>query len=427
MSAATEPLAQVLIRAQIDGSRSRRVASNELQKFMPDEIALFTEQLSRIPRKAGSYDPCGPEFDRYESIPLWMRGTLYFMLFTGSTILLPMQLVASMYLLVHGRMKPIWHELPAPTLHLWEWTTSMTAYVKAPLYLIERSIREKAALCVNRRGQFKLLTKGYTFMSYVWTEIMGWQSKQGFGPVDISLRKKGIHYEHFLKFFDRCNCEWLWVDLIAMPEVLEDMSSDEKENIEVLRTAIINQFRDLVRQAAKVVVLDTTLLRLGTASPIDVGICLVLGHWITRLWTLTETRLAQRVILRTRDSDFDLDEIIDHFDQILTNFEDRYFHLYARLTRLREDTSKSRVRLVSPLRLDSQEPNLLAEIFYGTENRWTGATVDEARALFPVLHLKWDHRWDAMEGFDHIAEAFPDDKDILVLYCRYHDIDWPKS
>jgi hypothetical protein len=32
---------------------------------------------------------------------------------------------------------------------------------------------------------------------------------------------------HFLKFFDRCDVEWLWVNVIVMPEVLEDMSEEE--------------------------------------------------------------------------------------------------------------------------------------------------------------------------------------------------------
>ena len=336
-----------------------------------------------------------------------------------------MQLVASVHLFFRGHTKAIWHELPAPTLDLWGWSMGMTAFVKAPLHLIERSVQEGAALCVNRKGQFKILTKGYTVMSYVWAEIMGWQSKQGFGPVDISLRKKGIHYFHFLKFFDRCNCEWLWVDLIAMPEVLEDMSADEKQRIQCLRVTIINQLRGLVRSADKVVVLDALLLRLSTASPIDVGICLVLGLWITRLWTFIETRLARRVTLRTKDAQFDLDEIIDHFDKMLNNEEHRYFHLYSRLARLREDVSGERVRIGSPFRPGSPTPNLLVEIFHGTENRWAGAAIDEARALFPLLDMKWDYRWTVVEGFNHVAEAFPTDRDILTKYCSYRQIRWP--
>ena len=425
MSTSTEPLAQVLIGAQIGAPQSRRVANNELRRFTPEEIALFTRQLSFIERKAGSSDPCGPEFNRDVGYPLWMRAILYSFLIAGSAMLLPVQLVASIHLLSRGHTKAIWHELPTPTLRLWEWTTGVTAFVKAPLCLIERSIREEAALCVNRKGQFKLLTKGYAIMSYVWAEILGWQSKQGFGPVDISLRKNGIHYLHFLKFFDRCNCEWLWIDFIAMPEPLEDMSPNEKQHVEELRTAIINQFRNFVDQADKVVVLDTLLLRLETASLIDVGICLVLGLWITRLWTFTEARIARRVVLKTKDAEFDLDEIIGHLDKMLNNEEHRYFHLYTRIARLREDKSGQRIRIGSHFRPDSREPNLLAEIFHGTENRWAGASIDEARALFPVLNMKWDNRWSKEEGFDHIIQAFPSDKDILTEYCRYRKIDWP--
>ena len=75
MSISTESLAQVLIEAHIGPSQSRRVANDELQRFTPEEIPLFTAQLSLVEKKARSSDICGPEFNHLEGYPLWMRAT----------------------------------------------------------------------------------------------------------------------------------------------------------------------------------------------------------------------------------------------------------------------------------------------------------------------------------------------------------------
>jgi hypothetical protein len=55
---------------------------------------------------------------------------------------------------------------------------------------------------------------------------MGWQTPSGWGPVELPLRKKGLYLEHLQMFFNHCTAEWLWVDVLAMPEVYEDMSED---------------------------------------------------------------------------------------------------------------------------------------------------------------------------------------------------------
>jgi len=130
---------------------------------------------------------------------------------------------------------------------------------------------EKAALCINRYGSYKIMTGGYAVMSHVWGQTMGSNGLKGFGPVDLSLRKRGIYFDHFLKFFMRCNAEWLWVDVIAMPAVLEDMSSSEQEEVEKLRVGVINCLYNIYTRADKVVILDSMVLRLQTGSVVDVG------------------------------------------------------------------------------------------------------------------------------------------------------------
>jgi hypothetical protein len=58
---------------------------------------------------------------------------------------------------------------------------------------------------------------------------MGWQTPPGWGPVELPLRKKGLYLEHLQMFFNHCTAEWLWIGVLAMPEVYEDMSEAEKE------------------------------------------------------------------------------------------------------------------------------------------------------------------------------------------------------
>ncbi len=175
----------------------------------------------------------------------------------------PFQAGASVILVSRGQFTAVWKELPRTTFDLIKWARDMMAFVKAPMHLIKKSIEQGAALCVNRQGKFSIRDKGYAVMSHVWGETMGWQRKDGWGPVDLSLRKMGLAREHFLRFFDRCEEEWLWVDVLALPEVLEDMSDTRKEEIEKLRIGVINCLRTIYMEADKVVVIDTLLLRLN--------------------------------------------------------------------------------------------------------------------------------------------------------------------
>lgn len=101
----------------------------------------------------------------------------------------------------------------------------MLTFVKAPLDLVRLSIQKQAALCVNKLGKFQIRTQDYAVMSHVWGETCGWATPTSWGPVEPELRKKGIPYQHFEKFFDRCEAEWLWVDILVMPEIFDDMTT----------------------------------------------------------------------------------------------------------------------------------------------------------------------------------------------------------
>lgn len=346
--------------------RASRVSAFELRTWNVDEVAAILDQVSPRSKTRGSNDPCGPEINRSSPMIDWM--------FT---------------------------------------------FVQAPEVLIRHSIQQQAALCVNRFGKFQIRREAYAVMSHAWGETCGWNTPTAWGPVDLQLRKKGILHRHFLKFFDRCESEWLWVDILAMPEVFEDMTAAAKAETERLRTDVINNLRQIYMRADKVVCLDSFLLRLHSGGMIDVAVVLCLGRWITRLWTFTEARLAKQLILKTEDAAFDLDEILRFLYENVQNDEHRYFGMLTRLQPLRPVPVGHVPRVWKP----GQE-QVLSDIRFGGENRFCDIDIDQARALFPLLGLKWQTGWTLQQGLQRIAEIRPIAKDFVEEYCRYRGIDW---
>ena len=349
--------------------RANRVSAFELSSWTVPEVASLLDQVSPKPNKPGSNEPCGPDVNRPSRIVDWM--------FT---------------------------------------------FVKAPIPLIQQSVRQQAALCVNRLGKFQIRRDGYAVMSHVWGETCGWNTPTDWGPIEPELRKKGIIHRHFLKFFDKCEAEWLWDDILAMPEVFDDMTTAEKAETEELRTGVINSLRNVYTRADKVVCLDGLLLRLHSGGMIDVAVILCLGRWIARVWPFTETKLARRVILKTEDSAFELDEILTFLYETVNNEDHRYSNILKRLYPLRP-TPAGHQHYGSPLRPNSRDRELFVDIRLGCENRLCDVSIDQARALFPVLDLKWQTGWTLEQGLRHIADSCPNDKDILKEYCRYRGID----
>ena len=327
--------------------RANRVSALELSSWTVPEVASLLDQLFPKPKRPGNNEPCGPDINRPSLISDWM--------FT---------------------------------------------FVKAPLPFVEQSIRQQAALCVNRLGKFQVRRNGYAVMSHVWGETCGWNTPDNWGPIEPELRKKGIIHRHFLRFFDRCDADWLWVDILAMPEVFHDTSAAEKAETEELRTGVINTLRHIYMRADKVVCLDGLLLRLRSGGMVDVAIVLCLGRWIARLWPFTETKLAKRVVLKTEDSAFDLDEILKFLHETVNNDNHRYFSLWRRLSPLRP-TPADHQRLTSELRPDLRDGltfvdlPTLAAVMPGNAIMCAGISaalgsfgtaIQQAPALFKILY-----------------------------------------
>ncbi|KAG6986493.1 monocarboxylate transporter [Physcia stellaris] len=405
--------------------RARRVSKMELNSWTVEEVKGIMDRLVPRSGQLGSDEPCGPAFNRISKnlrSKLQSRLGIYAIIATTAGFLMPIQIWVTVSLLLRCKFSAIWRELPKPTVLLFDFFTGLDSFVKPPMSMVRESIEREEALCVNARGKFMLRKDGYAVLSHVWGETMGWMTKDAWGPVELDLRKKGIAYHHFQKFFHRCDAEWLWVDVLAMPEVYEDMSAAEKAKTQSLRIDIINCLQKIYTRADKVVCLDSLLLRLRSGSMIDVAVTLSLGRWINRLWPFTEAKLAKRVILKTEDASFDLDEIITFLYEIVNNENHRYFHLFARIVPLRPVPPGFRNWLGYLCRPGSYEPDIFREIFWGCENRQCDVEIDQARALFPVLGLKWVSGCGLQEGLNWIETSYPSEKAQLLRYCEYRGI-----
>lgn len=400
------PVEEVVLRHGITPGRARKVASSDLLQWPAPDVDAVLNQVRWVTKDK---DPCGPSFNTWKKWPWWVSPSIWILVTGGATLVLPLQVVGLLNLLLRGRFRMIWTELPRPTIAIWQWGQNITRFLKTPMELVRRAVEEKAALCVNKYGKYKIMTEGYTVMSHVWAETMGWNGPNGFGPVELSVRKEGIFFDHFLKFFMRCKAEWLWVDVIAMPEVLEDMSNSEKEEVEKLRVGVINCLNKIYTRADKVVILDSMALQLQTGSVADVAVTLACGWWIARLWTYPEVRLARQALVKTQEGFIDLDKVIDFLREYCKDDQHRYYGLTKRMMWLRPGPDAG--------------PITMMDIYQGCLDRQTKVGVDQARALYPLLDLKWEVGWTLQQGLAHIKESFPEQTTTLKDYCWYRNLD----
>ena len=258
------------------------------------------------------------------------------------------------------------------------------------------------------------MSQGYTVMSHAWIGTMSWASR----PVTLGLRKKSMSLEHLQRCVSQTESEWLWFYHVAMPGVFEDMDAAQKLQTERLRIDIINSLNTIYCRADKLMIIDSSLLRLKTSSLVDAAYVLTMGYWMTRLWPMTESWLARKVLLKTEDQSFDLDVIIDYLARMINNDQHRYYPLLARLSPLRPTPPWSE-RLITYGDNSNPDSQTFNRIYRASETRYTSAEIDIARVLFPLLNLKWDYEWNLEDGLRHIEEKFPDQRDSLRRYYEY--------
>jgi hypothetical protein len=335
MSTDEEQLAKIeaLQRYGIGSGRASRVAGDDLRAWRAIDLDVVLRQVQWSEER--DHNPCGPTFNQYRGLGMGLRTFIYSLLGLGLAIGIPYFTIVGIVNVVKQRKLSVFKQSWAPVSKIISLFWTLDDFVKAPLSLVRQSIEKKAALCVNRAGEFEIMSSGYTVMSHVWEETMGWMSPSGFRKVDLSLRKKGISHGHFTKFFERCNSTWLWVDVLAIPEVLEDMNEEEQLETESLRAGVINNLHTIYQQAERVVVLDSLTMQLKTGSLLDVAVVLSIGRWITRTASVVEANLGKKVVIKTLDGQADLDEIVKLLEELKTDENHRYYGLMRRFSKLR--------------------------------------------------------------------------------------------
>ncbi len=136
------------------------------------------------------------------------------------------------------------------------------------------------------------------------------------------------------------------------------------------------------------------------------------GWWIACMWIYPEVRLAKQALIKTQDSFVDLDEIVDFLRESCQNDQHRYYGLLKRIAWLRPRPGAG--------------PITMEDIYQGCLDRHCKVELDQARALYPLLDLKWEVGWTLQQGLAHIKATFPEQTIALKDYCNYRSLEIPE-
>lgn len=172
---------------------------------------------------------------------------------------------------------------------------------------MERSVKEKAALCVNATGQWSLRTSGYVALPNV--RIEGLQRNRfhdGLEQTKVARIFKTLNRV-------RIDAEWIWTVVLAVPA---PGITTTNVNDEMLITDIINMLPEIYALADSVIILDALNLQLHTDDVLDVAVILLCGKWVTRVWTYQEIKLASHAVIITADAFFAYQDVIDRLKDL---------------------------------------------------------------------------------------------------------------
>lgn len=68
----------------------------------------------------------------------------------------------------------------------------------------------------------------------------------------------------------------------------------------------------------------------------------------------------------------------------------------------------------------------MEDIYQGCLDRHCKVELDQARALYPLLDLKWEVGWTLQQGLAHIKATFPEQTIALKDYCNYRSLEIPE-
>ncbi|KAK3169919.1 hypothetical protein OEA41_009303 [Lepraria neglecta] len=328
------PIYELLTRYGIDHNVAKSAAINDMRRWELDEIKTILEKVQRP-----SYDYC---YFRTPNVTISTEAIDF---------------------------KKWWPSL---------WEDRRPKWISPPREMMESSVREEAALCVNHEGQWTLRQSGYMALSHVWIEglqrnnIHDGLEKQKFDAIFALLKSRKI------------DAEWVWADVLAIPAGGGPTTAPEDE---MLTIDIINTLPQIYSRADAVLIIDALVLQLHETDPIDVVVALMCGKWATRVWTFQESKLASRALVVTAKSIYEYGDLVSLIKSKADEDPDKYRTLYLRLGTLQKNDT-----------LGLSIPDIM--VACGT--RQSGQDVDYARAFFPVLGLKWEYGMTREQGMQKI-------------------------
>ena len=396
---------QELISTNFSGrERALQASLNEFRNWTPDEVAaLFHDYPPLSDRRLY---PLGPEC-RYPP-----PGNKRFVELAGKVALMGVAntLALAISPLTMPRMtKADRREAISGILDVNKQMVSSSLFVSTTLDLMEEAGRRRQALCVNKWGQFRILSSSYAAISHVWAETMGLQ----FNDEKIQQDERGLLMSHFNKIMSKalqCGYQWVWLDLLAIPKKTEPGSSDFR--LSQVKNIVINSLESVYRNADAVIILDSFALNLPSADPLRVASALVCGKWLTRIWTYQEARLAKKALIVTGTSVVSLADILSALRKQAQVDPARWNELRKTFERLQP---------VYDIGID------LVDIALSSTNRSTENDVDYARGFYALLGLQWQKEWNYEDGIQHIYRSRPQEVAMLASMHSIRGLPGPFS
>ncbi|KAL4739060.1 hypothetical protein BDV11DRAFT_215528 [Aspergillus similis] len=273
---------------------------------------------------------------------------------------------------------------------------SSSLFVAPRLSLMEQAGRVGQALCVNKWGQFRMLSSGYAAISHVWAETMGLE----YNNEKVDQDERGLlrtHFNEIMRKALQCGYEWVWLDLLAIPKKSDPSTSSAR--LTEIKTLIINSLDSVYRNADAVIVLDSFALHLPSADPLVTAAVLVCGMWLTRIWTYQEIKLARKALIVTATHVVAFQDILSTIESKARQDNNRLYELHRTFARLQSVYA----------------PGInLADIALSCTNRHTENEVDYARGFYALLGLKWQAGWTYEDGIKHIYNSRPQEAAMIA-------------
>lgn len=250
-----------------------------------------------------------------------------------------------------------------------------SAWLAPPRSLMVEAADEKAALCINARGEFSVRHSDYMAISHAWIEGLQ-QDRQ-------KRAVRGDKIDLIFKTLAKAKIEakWIWTDVLAIPG-----GGGPTDNLDddLLKTRIINSLSDIYKNAEGIVIFDAMVWQLQTLDPLELAAVVVCGQWASRVWTYQEVKLARKAII-----------INGWYHAIPFAYVTNLLKIAA------EEDPKKYKELWLSFQIMSRENGVdicVTDVSSACLNRVSGQDVDYARAFFPIFGLEWANGMTREEG-----------------------------